>query len=149
MNNLEKLRNWSLQLQAGTQQSLSSISQNQAIKPYAALFLRYNLASIYSNYKTNKSLNNYTDWKTKQVNGIQQKLSRLIQSISLLKSTEEQRLEHLMTTHHQYYGLTKKLSAIDSSSANHFKQQIEIDQIMMEVEISYLQYFTHLLKSIV
>ena len=149
LNKLDKLNNWSLQVQAGAQQSLSSLSQNQAVKPYAALSLRYNLASVYSNYKTNTSLNHYTEWKAKQVNGTQQKLSRLIRSISRLKDAEDERLKQLMTTYNNYYGLSKTLNTIDSSNANRFKQQITIDQIMMEVEISYLKHFTYLLKELV
>ena len=148
LNKLEKLRNWSLQVQAGAQQSLSSFSQNQAVKPYAALFLRYNMASIYSNYKTTQYLNDYTEWKAKQVNGTQRKLSRLIQSISLLRATEEQRLNHFKNTHQNYHELTQKLKGITSPNANRFRQQIMIDQIMTEVEMSYLKHLTLLLKEL-
>ncbi len=54
-----------------------------------------------------------------------------------------------MTTYNNYYGLSKTLNTIDSSNANRFKQQITIDQIMMEVEISYLKHFTYLLKELI
>lgn len=148
LNKLDKLNNWSLQIQAGAQQSLSSFSQNQAVKPYGALFLRYNLASPYNNFKTNQSLNHYTEWKAKQVNGTQRKLSRLIESIASLRAIEEERLNLLMSTYQRNAELNKKLDTVDSVNANRFKQQVMMDQIMTEVEISYLKHLTYLLKEV-
>lgn len=147
-NKLEKLQNWSVQIQAGGQQSFSSFTHNKTIQPYAALFLRYNLGSIPSNDKKDKSLNHYMDWKNKQVNGTQKQLSRLIRSVALLKSVEEQRLNRLKVHYNKYYGLTKKLSAVNSFKASRFKQQIKIDRIMMDIEIKYLEYFTQRLNEI-
>jgi len=149
LNKLTKLRNFSLQVQAGSQQSLSSISQNNATKPYAALFVRYNLAAPYSNYKTDQSLDHFTEWKASQVDGTQRNLNRLVQSIALLQSTEKTRLEQLSARYQKSADLTKKLTGLDSDNANHFKQQVESDQMIMEVEISYLEYLIQQLNGVV
>ena len=76
-NNLEKQKNWSVQVQAGAQQYLP-FNHTQTIQPYVALFLRYNLGSLYNNNKIDKSLTRYTDWKSKRVNGVQKQLFQLI-----------------------------------------------------------------------
>lgn len=158
LNQLEKQYNWAIQLQAGGQQYLSYDpnmntnqvqSQNKKIQPYVGLFLRYNLGSIASNHKVDKSLNHYMDWKNKQVNGIQSQLAHLNSSIALLKSAQQQRLTQLNQHYQKYDSLNKKMDGVDSIKAVHFKEQIEVDRIMMEIEIKYVTCLIDLLGQIV
>ncbi len=140
-NNLEKQYNWSVQLQAGAQQYAAyNYNHNQPVQPYVAVFLRYNVASMYSNNKVDKSLTHYMDWKNKQVNGVQKQLLQLINSVESLNAAEQQRLEHLQLSYQKYDRLSKKMYAMDSIKALHFGQQITIDRIMAEVEINYVKY---------
>src|SRR5208283_5467218 len=93
LNQLEKQNNWSVELQGGAQQNIGSY-QNQMIQPYFSALVRYNLGSIPSNNKLDKSLNSYMNWQNKQVTGIQRNLSQLINTISSLKAAEQERLTH-------------------------------------------------------
>jgi transcription initiation factor TFIIIB Brf1 subunit/transcription initiation factor TFIIB len=137
-NRLAKQDNWSLELQTGAQQNIT-ISNNQNIQPYVAVIWRYHLGAPLSNRERDKALEQYADWKNKKVNGIQKQLLNLIYSMNELESAEQKRLEHLKQNHQKYEGVSKKMDAIDSLRAAHFKQQIEVDRIMMEVEMNYAQ----------
>ena len=155
LNALEKQYNWALQLQTGAQQTVfdnqnavNNTHQSKTIQPYVGLFLRYNLGSIASNNTLNKSLTHYTDWKMKQVNGLQNQLAHLNDAIASLKSAQFRRKNQL-TQHYQKYGrVLKKMHGVDSIKAVHFKQQIEAERIMMEIEISYVSHLMQLLHSI-
>jgi hypothetical protein len=144
---LQKQYNWSVQLQAGAQQYAHE-SHNQSVQPYVALFLRYNLGAITSNSRIDKSLNHYMDWKSNQVNGIQKQLIHLTRSIQSVNSAEKQRLKHLQLSYQKYDGLSKKLYTMESIKALHFRQQIIVDRIMMEIEISYVKHIIDLLRKI-
>jgi hypothetical protein len=146
-NKLEKQNNWSLQLQAGAQQSLF-YNQNQSVQPYLALFMRYNLGSVFANHKLDQSLTSYMNWKDRQINGMQNQLLVLIRSIAALRASELQRLHYLKQIYKKNDGLTKKMTGIASTKADHFGQKIEVDQIMMAIEIKYVQYIIDLLKKI-
>lgn len=148
-NNLEKQYNWSVQLQAGAQQyGAYSHIQRQSIEPYVALFLRYNVASMYSNNKVDKSLTHYMDWKNKQVNGVQKKLMQLIYSVESLNAAEQQRLNHLQLNDKKYDRLIHKMHAMDSIKALHFRQQILIDHIMLDIDMKYLKFIINRLQKI-
>lgn len=154
LNKLEKQSHWALQLQTGAQQYLSSNQnvnpyQNKAVQPYVGVFLRYNLGSIASHKQMDRSLTHYMNWKNKQVNGIQEQLSKLKIAIASLKAAEQQRLNKLTQHYKKYFGFTKKLNSVDSIKALRFKQQIETDRIMMAIEISYVQCLIDLLEKII
>jgi len=151
VNTLKKQDNWSLQLQAGAQQNWANYQnqtlKNQTIQPYFALFLRYNLGSISSNHQVDMSLNSFMDWKKKQVMGTQNKLSHLISLITSLKAAEENRWRYLTKNYQKYYGLSKNLKAINSIEALHFKQQLEVDRILMNIEIKFVHRTVELLQN--
>jgi hypothetical protein len=147
LNKLEKQNNWSVRVEVGTQQDLSN-GLNQNVQAYFALLLRYNLGSIYSNSKKSNSLNDYMQWQKKQVLGTQSQLKHLITSIVSLKVADEQRLALLMHNYNQHFGLSKKLSSINSMKAARFRQAVEVDKIMMKIEINYLKRSIALLKEL-
>ena len=144
-NKLTKQNNWSIQLQAGAQQ-YQSVHQNQntQTQPYVALFMQYNLGSIFSNTQLDKSLDLFSDWKSKQINDTEKQLVFLIQSIKALRSTEQVRLNDLIHSHQKFYKLGAKINIVDSLKARHLKQKIEIDQILTEIEINYVKYIIKL-----
>lgn len=144
---LQKLYNWSIQLQTGAQQNLSN-NQNQAVQPYVALFLRYNLGSIFSNSNRDKSATHYVHWKNKQITGTQQHLSRFMHSVAMLQKAEQQRLLRLKSNYQKYEVLNKKLKSTQSLRGNHLGQQIDIDRMMLKIEIRYIQYHLQLLQQI-
>ena len=146
-NNLEKQKNWSVQVQAGAQQYLP-FNHTQTVQPYVALFLRYNLGSLYNNNKIDESLTRYTDWKSKRVNGVQKQLFQLINSINLLLVAEQERLKHLQLSYQKYDGLSKQMHLVDSIKASRFSQRIEIDRLMMDIEIKYVKYMVELLRGV-
>lgn len=137
-NKLKKQDNWSLEVQAGAQQAIS-MNQKQSMLPYAGLFVRYNLGSIPSSGHVDKSLNDYMNWKNKQVNGVQKQLSDLMLSIAELKSTEHQQLNSLTLNDQKYAGFSKNLHSIHSTKATHFSQQVEIDRLLVNIEIQYVK----------
>lgn len=160
LNKLDKQYNWAVQVQAGAQQYLAydqnlnnnpilNQSQNKKVQPYVGLFMRYNLGSISSNHKVDKSLGHFMDWKNKQVSGVQSRLAHLNDSVTKLERAQQQRLIQLKQYYQKYYGLNKKMEGIDSLKALHFKQQVEVDRIMMEIEIKYVTCLIDLLGKIV
>lgn len=148
LNTLEKQNNWSIRVEAGTQQDLSNMS-NQNVQPYVALLLRYNLGDLYTSTKQNQSIRDYMQWQRQQVLGSLAELSELIRAISLLKKAEEDRLAFLQKNYKKHYDLTQKLHASNSVKAARFKRAIEVDKIMMEIEINYISHSIKLLNSLV
>ena len=148
-SNLEKQYNWSVQLQAGAQQyEAYNHNNNQKVQPYVALFFRYNMASMYSNNRVDKSLTHYMDWKSKEVNGVQKKILQLINTVESLNAAEQQRLNHLQLNYQKYDGLSKKMYVMDSIKALHFERQIIIDRIVAEIEIKYVKCILDLLQKL-
>jgi hypothetical protein len=149
LNKLEKLSQWSLQVQAGAQHNGFNFNHHESAQPYGALSLRYNLGSLVNHKALETSLNDYGHWKSQEVNGIQKKLMRLGQSIIYLKIAEKKRLNNLRAKYNKYFVLAKKLSRLNSSKAQKFSQQIKIDQLLLEIEIKYLKYFIQQLEGLI
>lgn len=149
LNKLERLKDWSLQVQLGAQQNVSAITREQSIQPYAGLFARYNLGSFYANHKRNHALTHYAAWKKNQVNGIQRKLHRLIQSIAALKRAEETKLASMQKQYTHDDGLARSLNNINSLKARELKQHIDVNQIMDDLEIAYLRFYINELNSLI
>ena len=144
LNKLAKQYNWSVQLLAGAQQSISN-NQKETISPYAGLSVRYNLGALSSNEHIDNSLVDYMDWKKNQLNGVQNRLLTLMSSISSLKLTQKQQLAALTLSYQTYDRLGKKLTNIESMRADQFNQQLGIDRMMMGIEIHYLKHMLTLL----
>ncbi len=147
LNELEKNNNISIQIQAGAQQNLS-YQQNQNTQPYFSLNFRYNLGSILSNQKLDKSLISYADWQKKRVEGTQTKLLTLMTTIKSLKVAEENRLNHLKKNYMMYFNLSQKVDKIKTPKATRFKQRLDVDQMLMKIEINYMKYTVALLNKI-
>jgi hypothetical protein len=147
LNALEKQNNFSVEVQAGAQQSLSNRT-NQQVQPYFALYLRYNLGSIPSNHKVDHSLQRYMNWQNKQVLGTQKSLSNLMTTVRKLKGVEEGRLTRLVEHYRKYDAVIKKMEAINSIKAAHFKRQLTVDRILMKIEIDYLKHIIVLLRGV-
>jgi hypothetical protein len=145
-NQLAKHYNWSLQVQVGAQQQYEDYPESKhTVQPYAGLFVRYNLGSMLSNKTMNKSLESYSDWKNKQINGIQNQLIELMRSVTMLRQAEQQRLDSLNSSYRQYSSLSQKVNVLDSTKAAHFGQQIEADSLFMQIEINYIKHLLALL----
>ena len=147
LNKLAKQYNWSVQLLAGAQQSISN-NQKETISPYAGLSVRYNLGSLSSNGHIDNSLVDYMDWKKNQINGVQNRLLDLISSVASLKLTQKQQLSALTLSYQTYGKLGKKLTNSESMRANQFNQQIGIDRMMMGIEINYLKHMVNFLDKL-
>ena len=149
LNKLEKFSQWSLQVQAGAQHNIQNFNHHDSAQPYGSLLLRYNLGSLVNNKAMDTSLNEYSHWKSQEINGIEKKLLRLQQSLSFLKMTEKNHLKNLMVKYKKYSALEKKLSILNSYKAQKFTQKIKTDQILLNVEIKYLQFFIHQLEDLI
>lgn len=139
LNNLNKNDNWSMQLQAGAQRNWPT-NGSQNIQPYFALLVRYNLGSISTAKQMNHSLDTYMQWQNQQVLGTQNKLVNLLRVLKQLKAVEEERLDHLKENYQKYHALSKQINDGNSLDAQHFKQQIDIDRLLMDIEIKYINY---------
>lgn len=150
LNALEKKNNWSVQLQAGVKQTLVGNNlnnlNNSSSKPYFLVAARYNLGAIVANKYLDESLDNYLDWKNAQVTGPQHNLSKLIVSVVSLKKSEEDRLMGLVRFNNRYNSVIHELEQYDSPEAIRFKQKLDINQIMADIEIEYITYKVSLLK---
>jgi hypothetical protein len=136
---IEKQNNLSMQLQVGGQQNVSHI-QNQNVQPYFAVYVRYNLGAILSNGKREQALSDYTSWQNRQVLGAQKNLAHLIQAFQLMKKAEENRLTLLTRNARSSRQLHQKMTGLDSINASHFKQQLEIDKLMLQIELNDVKY---------
>jgi hypothetical protein len=148
LNKLERQKNWSIRMEAGAQRDLSS-DYNKNVQPYFALLVRYNLGSMMSNNKMKHSFSDYMVWQKRQVNGSQRNLEHLILSIVALKEAETVRLSHLKQSYEHHRGLSMQLSAVHSIKATHFKREVEVDKIMLDIELHYLQRSIELLNTLI
>ncbi|MFA6303983.1 MAG: hypothetical protein WC627_12745 [Legionella sp.] len=138
LNNIQKNDNWSVQLQAGAQQNWPT-NQSQNIQPYFALLVRYNLGAMFSSSQMDHSLSSFKEWQNQQVLGTQKQLANLLSALNSMKAAEQDRLLHLKENHQKYHALSQKINKSNSLEAQHFKQQIDIDRIVMNIEIKYVQ----------
>ena len=147
LNRLKKQDNWSFQLQAGAQQNLATNHmQTQTVLPYFALYFRYNLGALTSDHQVDKSEASFDAWQTQHVFGVQRKLSNLITAAASLREAQEKRLHYLLQSYHQYDDLMVHMKPINTPDAEKFKQEIQVDKILANVEIKYVDKTVHLLQ---
>lgn len=147
LSKLASQDNWSMRVEVGTQQDLSSY-QNKSVQPYFALLLRYNLGALYTSTQENKSITDYMQWQKNEVLGTQKELIELIRSITVLKKAEKERLTILQRHLHKHRDLNQQINANTSLKATHFKQTIEINNLMLAIEINALKRSIQLLDEL-
>jgi hypothetical protein len=145
LNQLRKQNDWSVQLQAGAQQNLS-YPQNQTIQPYFSFLFRYNLGAVPSAKALDHSVDSYMRWQKNQVFGTQRQLSHLISALKAMKLAEEERLAYLNHSYQKYDGLLKNMQDIQAIEVIRFKQEMEVDKILMNIDVKFVQAKIRLLE---
>lgn len=145
LNHLKKQDNWSLQIQAGAQQNLST-PQNQDVKPYFSVSFRYNLGSLYSNSQIKKAEEYYADWQKAAIFGTQKQLIQLLSVFNALEIAEKKRLAFLTKTEKKTEILQKRFNSINTNKAILFQNQLEVDKLLKHIEIEYVKHTIKLLQ---
>ncbi len=146
MNQLEKQNNWSMRFEAGAQQDFSN-HYNKSAQPYIAVLLRYNLGSAFSDKLMNQALGEQTLWQENQLTGTQNQLSKLMLSLASLKAATEDRLSGLRQNYQNYARLSRKLTISKSTKAIHFRQEVEVNKMMLAIEINHAKRMIELLQA--
>lgn len=153
LNQIEKQNNWSLQVQAGAKQTLSSSSglnsESKKVEPFFSINARYNLGSWASERVLDESAKDYVSWKSKQMNGVSQELAVFVNSAIQLKEVEERNLSKLSSRVDDDMGLTALLNQSGSTEAEAFKTVIDANQVVNLIEKESLSYKVKLLEDLI
>jgi hypothetical protein len=131
---LNRQGSWDVRVEAGGRQRVSPLFQN-SIEPYGGIVFNYNLGSRSNSRHLEQAAVAYGDWKRAQNGDIAQNAQALERQIQQSISVEQTELRSLREQEKAIDTNLQRLVGVDTASALGFRNQLDSDKVVLQVEI--------------